>query len=187
VDRFIKTNGTFLDDVAADPVDLKGLEYLNKPQRSVSDFAQDIGGYAVWEAWCANMLNQGRDVSLERKTWATLPERDKKLDALIAQHVVESYLNWQSYTTPAPEKFSARQKFIREHAELLKERMKEHLKYLVGEEIDWNDPDQLLLGAYDLGLNDSTRLDPAPLTTYKCICTNFDIARPDCPVHGEKH
>lgn len=50
-------------------------------------------GKTVWEAWCNGMQIQGREVSEERLHWETLPARDKKLDAYIAQYVIYDFIN----------------------------------------------------------------------------------------------
>lgn len=39
---------------------------------------------AIWAAWYSAMCGQGREVAPERRSWATLPERDKAIDRAIA-------------------------------------------------------------------------------------------------------
>lgn len=38
----------------------------------------------VFEAWVAAMAGQGREVAPERRSWETLPEREKEIDRAIA-------------------------------------------------------------------------------------------------------
>jgi hypothetical protein len=47
-------------------------------------------GWIIWRTWRDQMLAQGREVAPERMEWATLPDRDKALDAAIEAEAVAS-------------------------------------------------------------------------------------------------
>lgn len=59
-------------------------------------------GWPVWRAWFEGMEAQGRYVAPERRSWDTLPEQDRDLDAGIETRVAY-FLSKRKVSQPAPD------------------------------------------------------------------------------------
>lgn len=61
--------------------------------RLVEEYAKESGAVQVWKTWRDTMLEQGREVS-SKFTRLPIPDPDMRLDARIAQDVIDDFLAW---------------------------------------------------------------------------------------------
>ena len=69
-------------------------EVLRNDKEAIAKEFGPIGAPEVRRAWAGEMMRQGREVPVEKLSWARLPDQDKKLDGIIASAIVLDFLVW---------------------------------------------------------------------------------------------